>query len=423
MSLGLQKLGRNGAMAPFASPDYRRFYWGQLISVTGTWLQIVAEGWLVYELTRSPAWLGIVAGAGALPGLLLTLWGGQIADRYPRRDILIVTQAAYMVLAVLLALLASGWWITVQPWHVALIAAVGSGVGAFAGPAFQAFLPELVSRESLTSAIALNSMLWNGARVLGPLVAAAVIERSGLAVCFLLNALSFVAVLVALAGIRRTSRPATASERPSALEGLRYVRRDPIAFRILALFAVTACFGWAYQTLLPALAHEQFGRGADGVGALLAAAGIGSLGAGLLTAALPHEPHRRWLVYGGAFLYAGALALFAGTRQFASGLALMSVVGFGLIVCGVNVNARLQESVPDELRGRVMAIFSLLFMSLQPLGGLMAGVIAQQLGTASTVRLSAAVCLAATTALFLWSQEERRARASRAELDTVLEAA
>jgi MFS family permease len=423
MSIGIPRLGPGGALAPFASPDYRRFFWGQLVSVTGTWLQIVAEGWLVYQLTRSPAWLGLVAGAGALPGLLLTLWGGQVADRYPRRDILIVTQAAYMVLAFLLALLVSGWWIPAQPWHIALLAAVGSAVGAFAGPAFQAFLPELVSRESMTSAIALNSMLWNGARVLGPLLAAAVIQRSGLAICFLLNAFSFVAVLMALRGIRRTLRPAAPTERPSALEGLRYVRRDPVAFRVLALFGVTACFGWAYQTILPALAHERFGRGADGVGALLAAAGVGSLAAGLLTAALPHEPHRRWLIYGGAFLYAGALALFAGTRDFTTALFLMSVVGFGLIVCGVNVNARLQESVPDELRGRVMAIFSLLFMSLQPLGGLLAGVVAQQWGTASTVRLAAAICLGATTALFLWSQEAHRARAGRADLDSLLKAA
>jgi MFS family permease len=417
----LHRLGRSGALAPFQSSDYRRFFVGQLVSVAGTWLQIVAEGWLVYQLTHSPAWLGIVAGAGALPGLLLTLWGGQIADRFPRRNILMVTQTAFMLLAFLLALLASGWWIAVRPWQVAALAALGSAVGAFAGPAFQSFLPELVSREAMTSAIALNSMLWNGARVLGPLVAAWVINQYGMAPCFFLNALSFVAVLVALAGIRPTPRPA-ATDRPSPLEGLRYVRRDPVAFRVLALFAVTACFGWAYQTLLPALAHERFGRGADGVGALMAAAGIGSFVAALVTAAMSQEPQRRWLVYGGAFSYSGALALFAGSRGFPTALALAAVVGFGLIICGVNVNAQLQESVPDELRGRVMAIFSLLFMSLQPLGGLLSGAVAEQLGTAATVRLDAAICLAATTGLFLWSQEAQRGRGRR-ELEAAMDAA
>src|SRR5947199_7969490 len=133
----LHRLGRSGALAPFESPDYRRFFVGQLVSVTGTWLQIVAEGWLVYQLTRSPAWLGIVAGAGALPGLLLTLWGGQLADRYPRRNILMAAQAGFMLLAFLLALLASGWWVPVRPWHIAALAAVGSAIGAFSGPAFQ----------------------------------------------------------------------------------------------------------------------------------------------------------------------------------------------------------------------------------------------------------------------------------------------
>jgi MFS family permease len=328
-----------------------------------------------------------------------------------------------MVLAFLLALLVSGWWIPIHPWHVVVLAAIGSAVGAFAGPAFQSFIPELVPREAMTSAIALNSMLWNGARVLGPLVAAAIIARSGLAVCFLLNGLSFIAVLVALAQIDSTPRAFDPAVCPSALEGLRYVRQNSIAFRVLTLFAVTACFGWSYQTLLPAIAHERFGRGADGVGALMAAAGVGSFLAALVTAAASGERYRRLMVYGGAFAYAAALAWFAAVRSFGAALPVVSIVGFGLIVCGVNVNAQLQESVPDELRGRVMAIFSLLFMSLQPLGGLIAGFTAQHLGTVSTVRMAAAICLAATTALFLWSQEERRAATAAVELEVALEAA
>src|SRR5436309_413509 len=206
----LYRFGTNGALAPLRSPNYRRFFIGQLISVAGTWLQIVAEGWLVYQLTHSTAWLGIVAGAGALPGLLLGLWGGQVADRYPRRRILMVCQAAYMTLALALARIDA------------------------APPAFDP------------------------------------------------------------------------TARPSPLEGLRYVRQDSVAFRVLALFAVTACFGWSYQTLLPAIAHERFGRGADGMGALMAAAGVGSFIAALVTAAASGERHRRHLLYGGAFGYAGA---------------------------------------------------------------------------------------------------------------------
>ena len=419
----LHRFGRSGALSPLASPNYRRFFIGQLISVAGTWLQIVAEGWLVYQLTHSPAWLGIVAGAGALPGLLLTLWGGQIADRYPRRRILMVTQSGFMTLAFLLALLASGWWAPVRPWHVVALAAIGSAVAAFSGPAFQSFIPELVPREALTSAIALNSMLWNGARVLGPLVAAAVIARSGMAICFFLNGLSFIAVLIALAGIRVAPRAFDPAARPSPLEGLRYLRQNLDALRVLTLFAVTACFGWAYQTLLPAIAHERFGRGADGVGVLMAAAGVGSFLAGLLTASFSGEQHRRPLVYGGAFAYAAALAAFAAVRSFSAVLPIVAVVGFGLNVHGINVNAQLQEAVPDELRGRVMAVYTLLFQSLFPLGGLLAGFIAQQMGTLSAVRLAAAICLAVTTGLFLWSQEERHAATRQAELEPALEAA
>ncbi len=175
----LQRFGRSGALAPWESPGFRLFFVGQSISVLGSWLQIVAEGWLVYQLTRSPAWLGVVAGAGVLPGLLLTLWGGQVADRYSRRHILMVTHAASMVLALLPAFLASGWWIPIQPWHIAALAAGSSVINSFAGPAVQAFLPELVSREAMTRAIALHSMLWNAARVIGPLLAAALIARYG----------------------------------------------------------------------------------------------------------------------------------------------------------------------------------------------------------------------------------------------------
>jgi MFS family permease len=416
----LYRFGTNGALAPLASPNYRRFFTGQLISVAGTWLQIVAEGWLVYELTHSPAWLGIVAGAGALPGLLLGLWGGQVADRYPRRRILILCQAGFMLLAFTLALLVSGWWIPIRPWHVVVLAAIGSAVGAFSGPAFQSFIPEMVPREALTSAIALNSMLWNGARVLGPLAAAAIIARSGLAVCFLLNALSFIAVLIALIRIDAAPAVLVHAERPSPLGGLRYVRENPVALRVLTLFAVTACFGWSYQTLLPAIAHDRFGRGADGVGALMAAAGVGAFIAALVTAAMG-ERYRRVLLYGGAFAYATSLALFAAVHSYAVALGVVSIVGFGLIVCGINVNAQLQEAVPDELRGRVMAIFSLLFMGLQPLGGLLAGMTAERVGTISTVRMAAAICLAAITAIFLWSQEERHA-VRNARLEAALEA-
>jgi MFS family permease len=383
--------------------------------VIGTWLQFVAEGWLVFQLTRSPAWLGIVAGAGAVPGLLLTLIGGQAADRYSRRRILLMTQALSMLLAFLLALLASGWWMAIQPWHVAVLAAAMGAVNAFAGPAFQSFLPRLVPRAQMGSAIALNSLLWNGARVLGPLAAGGLIASVGVPGCFALNGLSYVAVLAALALMRVDEGGGEALVRPSALEGVRYVARTPVALRVLVLFAVTASFGWLYQILLPALAAERFHRGAAAVGQLTAAAGVGAVLAAAVTAALSREPVRRLLVYGGAFTYSLSLLLFASVQSYPTALATLVLVGFGLIVCGVNINARLQEEVPDALRGRVMAIFSLIWMGFQPLGGLLGGALAQQVGSTAAVRVGAGLCLSAAIALFTWSQAERRTR--RAESD------
>jgi MFS family permease len=416
----LQRSGRDGVWTPLESPCFRSFFIGQSVSVLGSWLQIVAEGWLVYRLTHSPAWLGIVAGAAVLPGLLLTLWGGQIADRCSRRHILMVTTTIGMVQSLLLAVLASGGWVQIQPWHVALLAAVAGANNAFAGPAFQAFLPELVARPAVTGAIALHSLLWNSARVAGPLLAALIIARWGAATCFLLNSISYVPALVALARVQLPSREVQQAARSCPWDGIHFVRHDPSVARGVALLAVTVCFGWCFQTLLPALADEQFGRGAAPVGALMAAVGVGCTVACLVTAVFGGETTRRTLVYGGAFVYAVALLVFASVRDLPLGLAAVGAAGFGLIVCGVNVNALLQASTPDHLRGRVMGVFSLLFTCLQPLGGLLAGCAAQHVGSTGTVRTAAAICLVATTALFFRGQEEPGVIT---EFEPVLEAA
>jgi MFS family permease len=406
----------SSTLAPFRERNFRLFYVGQLVSLVGTWLQFVAEGWLVYKLTGSTAWLGLVAGAGAAPALLLTLAGGQAADKYPRRTILIVTQVLSMLLAIVLAVLAYGRIPTpgggipfeLQAWHIAAVAAALGAVNAFMGPAFQSFLPTLVPREHMGSAIALNSVLWNAARVLGPLAGGALIALLGAAGCFALNALSYVAVIVALVLIRVQERPA-ATERQSLLDGLRYIARTPVALRVLILFGVTACFGWLYQTLLPALAAEQFHRGVTAQGQLTAAAGIGSILAAIVSTMFSREPVRRLLIYGGAVGYSLALLLFAFIRSYPLALAVLVVVGFGLLVCGVNINARLQENVPDHLRGRVMAVFTLMWMGLQPLGGLIGGALAERVGSATAVGGGAVVCLLTGLLLFAWSESERRA--------------
>jgi MFS family permease len=409
----MAQISSRGILAPFQERNFRLFYIGQLVSMIGTWLQFVAEGWLVFNLTHSPMWLGLVAGAGAAPGLLLTLTGGQFADRYSRRKILLITQVLSMALAFLLALLASGHWIAPQPWHIAAIAAALGAVNAFSGPAFQSFMPTLVPREQMGSAIALNSLLWNSARVFGPLAAGGLIALLGATGCFALNGLSYVAVIAALLMMRVNEQHMDDTARPSPLEGLRYVARTPVALRILILFAVTASFGWLYQTLLPALASEQFHRGALAVGQLTAAAGIGAVLAAVVTALFSNPDVRRYLIYGGAFTYSVALVGFSLAKSYPVGLATLVVAGLGLIIAGVNINAQLQEEVPDALRGRVMAIFSLIWMGFQPLGGLLGGTLAEHVGSAHAVGMGAVVCFVATIGLFAWSQAERRALVAR----------
>jgi MFS family permease len=368
----------------------------------------VAEGWLVFNLTHSPAWLGIVAGAGAAPGLMLTLTGGQLADRCSRKRILLITQSFSMLLAFVLALLATGWWVKPLPWHVAAVAAALGAVNAFSGPAFQSFLPTLVPREHMGNAIALNSLLWNTARVFGPLAAGSLIALFGAPGCFALNGLSYIAVLIALTLMRVDEQHLDQAARPSPLEGLRYVARTPVALRGLVLFAVTASFGWLYQTLLPALASEQFHRGALAVGQLTAAAGVGAVLAAIVTAVFARSELRGYLIYGGSCTYAVALIGFSTVHNYLGGLAVLVAAGLGLIITGVNINAQLQEEVPDSLRGRVMAIFSLIWMGFQPLGGLLGGVLAEHLGSPRAVGIGAVVCLIAALGLFAWSEVERR---------------
>jgi MFS family permease len=326
-----------------------------------------------------------------------------------------------MVLAFVLALMAygrvptpGGWTVlNLHPWHVAVLAAALGAVNAFSGPAFQAFFPTLVPREQMGSAIALNSLLWNGARVLGPLAAGGLIAVFGAAGCFALNGLSYLAVIAALQMMRVEERTDLSGVRPSALEGLRYVLHTPVALRVLILFGITASFGWLYQTLLPALATQQFHRGAAAVGQLTAAAGVGSILAGIVTAAFPREPVRRFLIYGGSVVYSVALMVFSVARTFPIGIATLVLAGFGLILCGVNINARLQAEVPDSLRGRVMAVFSLIWMGFQPLGGLLGGALAERIGSSAAVGAGAVVCLVTGVLLFAWSETERRSLRAR----------
>jgi MFS family permease len=399
-----------GAFHALRSPNFRLFFWGQMVSVAGSWMQTVAQQWLVYDLTHSAAWLGVVTGASALPYVALTLYGGKVADRLPRRNILLWTQAASLVLALILAALATNWFVPIRPWHIVVLSALLGVVHAFNMPAQQAFVTDLVEgREALGNAIALNSLQFNLARVLGPVAAGWVLLKAGAAGCFALNALSFIAVIVSLSLLRidpmRGQNPN--SDGGSVWEGFRYIRQAPAVLRVVLLIGVASLLLWSVSTLYPVFA-ARFGQGAKGFSQMVTANGVGAALGGILVATFGERLPRRHLVYGGAAAFCVALLLVTSAPTYVLLLASLVLAGLCMMMLGINANTRVQQEVPDRLRGRVMAVYSLVFGGLMPLGGLEVGFLAERLGPVTAVRINATIALVIVIGIFAWSHLERR---------------
>lgn len=391
----------------FQFRNFRLFFYGQTISVVGTWMQTVAQNWLVWELTRSAQWLGIVNGVSAIPFVLFALWGGQLADRLPRRSILIWTQVAMMALAFALAALATNRWVPIQAWHIVALSALSSIVNALNMPAQQAFVTDMVEeREALGNAIALNSLRFNLARFVGPIFAGKVLDSSSAAVCFTLNGLSFLAVIVSLLMMRLPAfQPKEQSG--SIWEGFRYIRQSPRVLRIVLLIGFGAVFTWSHSTLFPVFA-TRFGAGVSGYSGMMSANGIGAALGGLALASFGDRIPRYWAVYGGAIGFCLAILLFSVTPLYSLALAVLVLCGFLMILFGISSNTRVQEEVPDSLRGRVMAVYSLVFNGLFPVGGLEVGYLADRIGPIPTIRLNASLCLLFTLLILAWSRRDRR---------------
>jgi MFS family permease len=362
--------------------------------MVGTWMQTTAQGFLVFQLTHSTAYLGYVGFAAGIPSWLFMLYGGVIADRVARRKLLVITQSTMMALAFILAALTFLQW--VQPWHIVLLALALGTANAFDAPARQAFVLELVERKDMTNAIALNSSLFNLATVVGPTVAGLTYAAFGAAWCFTLNGASFLAVIGALLLMRLPAQRA-APRKQSALaqlqEGLGYTLRHPLLRVLIAVPAVAALFGTAYATLLPAWAVEALGGDATTNGLLQSARGAGSLLGALMIAALGHFTWRGRLLTIGTFVYPLLLLIFAAVRIMPLSLVVLVGVGWGGMVLFNMANTLVQTHVSDELRGRVMSIYSLTFFGGMPLGALWAGALAQFIGAPLTIVVSALVSL------------------------------
>jgi MFS family permease len=361
--------------------NFRLYISGQLVSLVGTWLQVVAQSWLVYRLTDSPLLLGVAGFVGQAPVFFLAPVGGAVADRVDKRRLLLLTQSASAFLAGLLGALTLAGHVTIA--HVLVVAGLLGAVNAVDMPTRQSFVVDMVGREDLPNAIALNSTAVNAARVLGPAVAGFVVAAVGEGWCFELNAVSFLAVLLGLALIRTDRRPADAV-RPSALADIRdawqFVTGHSAVTALLVLLGLVSVMGMPYVVLMPIFADRILGGGSRGLGILLGATGVGALAAALVLAA--REGTRglgRW-VAAAATGFGLSLIAFSASRSFGLSVALLLLCGFFMMMHMAASNTLLQVLTPDALRGRVMAAYSMAFMGMAPFGALGAGAAADRLG-------------------------------------------
>lgn len=387
--------------AAFRYRNYRLWFAGQLVSLVGTWMQTTAQGYLVFQLTHSPIYLGYVGFAAGAPSWLFMLYGGVIADRIPRRKLLILTQSSMMLLAFVLA----GLTFTnlVRPWHIVLLALALGVANAFDAPARQSFVFEMVGREDLANAIALNSSMFNLATVVGPAVSGLVYALVGPAWCFTINGVSFMGVIVALL-LMRLEPLAIQTRTTAALddlrEGLSYIWANAAIRTLIGVAAVISLFGMAYMTLIPAWAVTVLGGDETTNGWLLSARGLGALSGALMIASLGRINYKGRLLTVGMFVFPGLLLLFAVVRWLPLSLLALVGVGWGFMVLFNMANTLIQTLVSDELRGRVVSVYTLSFFGLMPVGALLAGGVAEIIGEPLTLILSALISLA--FAILLW---------------------
>jgi MFS family permease len=403
----------------FHHRNYKLWFVGQGISLIGTWMQTMAQQVLVYSLTGSAASLGIISFIGLIPIIPLSLWGGSLTDRFPKRTILIITQSTMLVQAFLLAWLT--WSGRVQIWHVYILAFILGAATAVDLPARQAFTVDMVEgKEDLTSAIGLNSAMFNAARAIGPAMAGILVATTGEANAFFLNGLSFVAVIASLLMMRGLPKPhPVPSSESSPLQhmagGIRFIVQRQTILVLVSLVAVSAFLSMPYNTLLPVFATDVLAGSAQGVvnaicgsgiyamgcqapealplGILYTMIGIGAVVGALVVASLPSKARRGFLLTLGNLAFPLFLLLFAFSVNFAISMILMVFIGFSFVWQNALANTLLQFVTPDELRGRVMGVYSMTFQTMFRLGGLQAGLVADWLSAPIAVAIGAAVSL------------------------------
>jgi MFS family permease len=399
------------SLRAFRNPNYRLYFFGQLVSQTGSWLQRVAQSWLVLQMTDSPTALGIVTAAQFLPIMVLSLFAGVVVDRVPRRPLLYaVTLVQTLQSVVLTVLVFSG---TIQLWQIYVLAFILGAASAFEMPTRQVFLNQLVEREELQSAISLNSSVFNGARVIGPAVGGVVIAAFGVAWCFGLNAISFAAVLISLAmlnvsRLHSMQRPARKAVWSQLADGLRYSARTPALSFPLVLLAVIGTFGYNFGVTLPLLAVYGLNLGAVGFGSLNTAMGIGALVGALAVAARLVPNQRTLLLSGGSFSL--LLLLVAMLPWYVLTLVALVLMGVASVTYSAVTNTTLQLNSDEQYRGRVLSLYTLLFAGTTPIGGALTGALADLWGIRIALGLEAAICLLAVGVGLVWLGQQPHPR-------------
>lgn len=388
--------------------DFRVFWTGNFISNVGSWMQNVAQGWLVLQLTNSPLWLGMVGFAQQVPALLFSLLGGVLADRAGRRKMLLATQATMMLLALALGLLVHRQAITVE--QIVGIALLAGTMMALNAPTYQAAVRDLVQREDTLNAIALNSIQFNLSRVVGPSLAGFAIAGVGVVYCFYLNALSYVPLLYVIGRVRFPERKDREENSLGAemAEGFRYVRGHREILLLIVVVAMVSMFGLPYLVLMPAFARDVLHVGARGLGSLVASAGAGALLGGLYLATRQSHRRRGPVVLGASLVFFASLVLFCLSRRPMLSAVLLGVVGAAMVSAVATVNSLIQTVVPDEIRGRVLSMHTMAFLGFTPVGSLLVGALAESWGTPMALAASSGIALGLTAIIAVRAPAVRR---------------
>jgi len=402
------------ALRAFRHRDFRLFWGGQMISLIGTWMQSVGQAWVVLELTHSPFKLGVISALQFGPMLFLSFLAGALADRVRKRRLILLTQSALMVQA--LALAALDWTGHIQYWYVAVLATLYGVANSLDLPARQSFVVQIVGTHDLINAIALNSAVFNGARVVGPAVAGLLVARYGVAIAFLLNAVSFLGVIAALLVMRNEGEPrprSTDTLGQEILQGLRYAWATPLVALIMGFMLVMSLFVINFSVIVPLVARDVLHEGAHGFGLLMASLGIGAMAGAVALAFGGRGRAPVWLLSGTALACAAGLAGLGAVRHFWAAAVVLVAAGFTMIVFMASSNTTVQVTVPDALRGRLMGLYAFVFVGMTPFGALLVGSIAEKWGVPAACFVGGGTGAALVLALTLaWRRRAAEAPAA-----------